>query len=82
MLSKELNGMSNVRPWTGTSSETLEMLGVQIAQSGKILDALLDGKVLALFYQKKKGLFRLVIQGRILPIEEDPDDSTDPQRVK
>ena len=57
------------------------MLGAQIAQSGKILDALLDGKVLALFYQKKKGLFRLVIQGRILPIEEDPDDSIDPQRV-
>ena len=74
--------MSSHRPWNGTSSETLEMLGVQISQSGKILDALLDGKVLALFYQKKKGLFRLVIHGRILPIEEDPDDSTDPQRVK
>ena len=82
MLSKELNGMSNVRPWKGTSSETLEMLGAQIAQSGKILDVLLDGKVLALFYQKNKGLFRLVIQGRVLPIDESADVPPDPQRAK
>ena len=61
--------MSSRRPWKGTSSETLQMMGDQIANSGQILDTLLNGKVLKLFYQKKKGLFRLVIDGRILPGE-------------
>ena len=60
--------MSSRRPWKGTSSETLQMMGDQIANSGQILDTLLNGKVLKLFYQKKKGLFRLVIDGRILPV--------------
>ena len=59
--------MSSRRPWKGTSSETLQMMGDQIANSGQILDTLLEGKVLKLFYQKRKGLFRLVIDGRILP---------------
>jgi len=60
--------MSSRRPWKGTSSETLQMMGDQIANSGQILDVLLDGKVLKLFYQKKKEMFRLVIDGRILPV--------------
>lgn len=74
--------MSKRRPWSGTSSETLEMLGAQIAENRKILEALLRGDVLSLYYKKGTMMpFRLRKQGYTLPVENAAEDSVDPQRV-
>lgn len=71
--------MSKSRPWSGTSSETLEMLGAQIAENRKILEALLRGDVLSLYYKRGTMMpFRLKKSGYTLPMKENVEDSVDP----
>ena len=48
-----------------TSSDTLQQLGYRIADNPHIRQALLDGKVLVLFYDRGKGYFRLIEQKKI-----------------
>ena len=61
--------MSSTRPWRGVTSDTLEMRGDQIGQSGRILDVLLRGDVLVLYF--RKGRFRLHKQGRSTYVRAD-----------
>ena len=49
-----------------TSSDTLQQLGNHIADNPHIKQALLNGKVLALYYDKGKRYFRLKEQRKII----------------
>ena len=61
-----------------TSSDTLQQLGNRIADNPHIRQALIDGKVLVLFYDRGKGYFRLIEQRKII---ENGDITLDEDRI-
>ena len=61
-----------------TSSDTLQQLGHRIADNPHIRQALLDGKVLALYYDKGKRYFRLKEQRKII---ENGKNTLDEDRI-
>ena len=61
-----------------TSSETLQQLGNHIADNPHIRQALLNGKVLSLYYDTRKEYFRLKEQRKII---ENGNNTLDEDRI-
>ncbi len=57
-----------------TSSDTLEQLTTHIATAPHIKEALLNGEVLAIYYDKEKAFYRLTKQKHI-PTEKKEEET-------